>query len=65
MSLKTSSATLGTEVRVPGSVANLGGGFETLGVAVRLYLRATIADIRDVVAAFAESIETVAAAKKA
>ena len=47
MSLKTSSATLGTEVRVPGSVANLGGGFDTLGVAVRLYLRATIADIRE------------------
>jgi homoserine kinase len=32
---------------VPGSVANLGGGFDTLGVAVQLYLRATIADIRD------------------
>src|SRR6187397_2933237 len=35
------------EVRVPGSVANLGGGFDTLGVAVRLYLRATIVDVRD------------------
>jgi len=34
-------------VRVPGSVANLGGGFDTLGVAVQLYLRATIADVRD------------------
>jgi homoserine kinase len=34
-------------VRVPGSVANLGGGFDTLGVAVQLYLRATIVDIRD------------------
>jgi homoserine kinase len=32
---------------VPGSVANLGGGFDTLGVAVQLYLRATITDIRD------------------
>lgn len=41
------SATLGSEVRVPGSVANLGGGFDTLGVAVQLYLRATIADVRD------------------
>lgn len=35
------------EVRVPGSVANLGGGFDTLGVAVQLYLRATIVDVRD------------------
>ena len=40
-------ATLGSEVRVPGSVANLGGGFDTLGVAVQLYLRATIADIQE------------------
>jgi homoserine kinase len=38
---------LGREVRVPGSVANLGGGFDTLGVAVQLYLRATIVDVRD------------------
>lgn len=34
-------------MRVPGSVANLGGGFDTLGVAVQLYLRATIADVQD------------------
>ena len=34
-------------MRVPGSVANLGGGFDTLGVAVQLYLRATIADMRE------------------
>ena len=34
-------------MKVPGSVANLGGGFDTLGVAVQLYLRATIADVRD------------------
>jgi homoserine kinase len=34
-------------VRVPGSVANLGGGFDTLGVAVQLYLRARIVDVRD------------------
>ena len=47
MSLKTSSTTLGGEVRVPGSVANLGGGFDTLGVAVQLYLRATIVDLKD------------------
>jgi homoserine kinase len=34
-------------VVVPGSVANLGGGFDTLGVAVQLYLRARIINIRD------------------
>lgn len=32
---------------MPGSAANLGGGFDTLGVAVRLYLRARIVDVRD------------------
>lgn len=32
---------------VPGSVANLGGGFDTLGVAVQLYLRVRIVDVRD------------------
>ena len=52
MSLKTSSTALGnralgTAVRVPGSVANLGGGFDTLGVAVQVYLQATITEIRD------------------
>jgi homoserine kinase len=47
VSLKTSTTALGSEVRVPGSVANLGGGFDTLGVAVQLYLRATIVDLRD------------------
>ena len=35
------------DVNVPGSVANLGGGFDTLGVAVQLYLRARIVDVRD------------------
>ncbi|MEQ1757633.1 MAG: homoserine kinase [Vicinamibacterales bacterium] len=35
------------EIVVPGSVANLGGGFDTLGVAVQLYLRARIVDVRD------------------
>jgi homoserine kinase len=34
------------EVIVPGSTANLGGGFDTLGVAVQLYLRARIVDVR-------------------
>jgi len=36
-----------SEVVVPGSVANLGGGFDTLGVAVQVYLRARIVDVRD------------------
>jgi homoserine kinase len=43
VSLKASSHT----VVVPGSVANLGGGFDTLGVAVQLYLTARIVDVRD------------------
>jgi homoserine kinase len=43
VSLKTISHT----VVVPGSVANLGGGFDTLGVAVQLYLRARVVDVRD------------------
>jgi homoserine kinase len=34
-------------VVVPGSVANLGGGFDTLGVAVELYLRARVVDLSD------------------
>ena len=32
---------------VPASVANLGGGFDTLGVAVQLYLRLRVVDLRD------------------
>jgi len=40
-------AVIGAEIVVPGSVANLGGGFDTLGVAVELYLRARIVDVRD------------------
>lgn len=35
------------DVEVPGSVANLGGGFDTLGVAVQLYLRARVVNLRD------------------
>lgn len=34
------------EIIVPGSVANLGGGFDTLAVAVQLYLRARIIDVQ-------------------
>jgi len=52
VSLKTietgrADAAVGEEIVVPGSVANLGGGFDTLGVAVELYLRARIVDVRD------------------
>lgn len=35
------------QILVPGSVANLGGGFDTLGVAVQLYLRLRILGVRD------------------
>jgi homoserine kinase len=34
------------EIIVPGSVANLGGGFDTLAVAVQLYVRVRIVDVR-------------------
>ena len=37
---------MNTDILVPGSVANLGGGFDTLAVAVQLYLRARIVDVR-------------------
>ena len=52
MSLKTvetirADPRVGAEILVPGSVANLGGGFDTLGVAVELYLRARILDVTD------------------
>jgi len=36
-----------SDVQVPASVANLGGGFDTLAVAVQLYLRVRIVDVRD------------------
>jgi len=39
--------TAGDEVAVPGSTANLGGGFDTLGLAVQLYLRVRILEVRD------------------
>lgn len=47
MPLNTGNVALAEEIVVPGSVANLGGGFDTLGVAVELFLRARIADVRD------------------
>jgi len=37
---------LDNNILIPGSTANLGGGFDTLGVAVQLYLRARIVDVR-------------------
>ncbi len=35
------------ELAVPGSTANLGGGFDTLGLALQVYLHVRIVDIRD------------------
>jgi homoserine kinase len=37
----------GEQILVPGSTANLGGGFDTLGLAVQLYLRVRIVDVHD------------------
>jgi homoserine kinase len=39
--------TTGEQVVVPGSTANLGGGFDTLGLAVQLYLRVRILEVRE------------------
>lgn len=36
------------EIRVPGSIANLGPGFDTLAVAVQLYLRLSVQVLNDV-----------------
>jgi len=36
----------GHELRIPGSVSNLGPGFDTLSVAVQLYLHVRVAEIR-------------------
>ena len=35
------------DIKVPGSIANLGGGFDTLAVAVQLYLRLRLVQVRD------------------
>jgi homoserine kinase len=40
------AGTVSTEIRVPGSVANLGPGFDALSVAVQLYLRVRVIAIR-------------------
>jgi homoserine kinase len=45
VSLKTDTHLSGTPIVVPGSVANLGGGFDTLGVAVDVYLRVAIVGV--------------------
>ncbi len=47
MSLNSHSDSAAREVKVPASVANLGGGFDTLAVAVQLYLRLRIIETRD------------------
>lgn len=47
MSLNGASRPSGDDLSVPGSVANLGSGFDTLAVAVQLYLRLRVVDIRD------------------
>ena len=47
MSLNSHSDSPAREVKVPGSVANLGSGFDTLAVAVQLYLRLRIIETRD------------------
>ena len=39
--------TAGDEVVVAGSTSNLGGGFDTLGLAVQLYLRVRVIEVRD------------------
>jgi homoserine kinase len=47
VSLESSSLLLADEIAVPGSVANLGPGFDTLGVAVELFLRVRILEVAD------------------
>jgi homoserine kinase len=47
VTLKSSPLIFADEIVVPGSVANVGPGFDTLGVAVELYLRVRLVDVRD------------------
>jgi homoserine kinase len=47
VSLKTNPKAVAGELAVPGSTANLGGGFDTLGLALQVYLRAHIIDVND------------------
>ena len=45
--IQSTRPALAEDIVVPGSVANLGGGFDTLGVAVQLFLRVRIVDVRN------------------
>ena len=45
--IQSTRPALAEDIVVPGSIANLGGGFDTLGVAVQLFLRVRIIDVRN------------------
>jgi homoserine kinase len=47
VSLSSGNHPPGADVRVPASVANLGSGFDALAVAVQLYVRVRIVDVRE------------------
>ncbi|MET0213493.1 MAG: homoserine kinase [Vicinamibacterales bacterium] len=47
MSLNRTNRPSGDDLAVPASVGNIGSGFDTLAVALRLYLRLRVVDIRD------------------
>lgn len=47
MSLNSHSDPPSSEVRIPASIANLGSGFDTLALAVQLYMRLRVVEIRD------------------
>jgi homoserine kinase len=44
--MNAAAGLVGHEIRVPGSVSNLGPGFDSLSVAVQLYLRVRIVEVR-------------------
>jgi homoserine kinase len=44
--VSSAAGTVSTEIRVPGSIANLGPGFDALSVAVQLYLRVRVIALR-------------------
>ena len=44
--MNAAAGLVGQEIRVPGSVSNLGPGFDSLSVAVQLYLRVRIVEVR-------------------
>jgi homoserine kinase len=47
VSLNRANRPSGDDLAVPASVGNLGSGFDTLAVALRLYLRLRVVDVRD------------------